>query len=213
VSGDGAAVIGATATLVATPNAGFTFTNWTESGTPVSSLASYSFTASVDRTLVANFAAVPGYSPPTVIMSSAAPSPTHLKPISVTVAFSKAVTGFVAGAITPTNGVVTNFTGSGATYSFNLTPAAPGLVAADIAGGAAQDSLGAPNTAAPKFVRIYELPKGDVNNDNKIDAVDVQLTINAALGIGIGGLNADVNNDGKVDAVDIQITINSALGL
>ena len=59
VSGNGTyAVIEGTAFLVATPKAGYRFVNWTEGGTPVSGAgASYSFTVSTTRTLVANFAA------------------------------------------------------------------------------------------------------------------------------------------------------------
>ena len=44
------------APLVATPNAGFAFVNWTENGTVVSTNPSYTFTVTGDRTLVANFA-------------------------------------------------------------------------------------------------------------------------------------------------------------
>jgi uncharacterized repeat protein (TIGR02543 family) len=42
--------------LTATPNTGYQFVNWTEDGTAVSTNATYSFTATVSRTLVANFA-------------------------------------------------------------------------------------------------------------------------------------------------------------
>jgi hypothetical protein len=52
----------------------------------------------------------------------------------------------------------------------------------------------------------------DLNGDSTIDAVDVQLIINAALGQNENG-NADVDNDGDIDAVDIQLVINAALGL
>ena len=41
--------------LTATPNEGYEFINWTENGTVVSDQANYSFTATKDRTLVANF--------------------------------------------------------------------------------------------------------------------------------------------------------------
>ncbi|MFZ1292065.1 MAG: hypothetical protein WAR79_18350, partial [Melioribacteraceae bacterium] len=41
--------------LTATANTGYTFTNWTENGTAVSSNANYSFSASTNRNLVANF--------------------------------------------------------------------------------------------------------------------------------------------------------------
>ncbi len=44
-------------TVTAAPNAGYSFVNWTESGTQVSTNASYNFTASANRTLVANFVA------------------------------------------------------------------------------------------------------------------------------------------------------------
>ena len=54
---------------------------------------------------------------------------------------------------------------------------------------------------------------GDINGDSEVDAVDVQLVINAALGIDITPLDGNVNGDANVDAVDVQLTINAALGL
>jgi uncharacterized repeat protein (TIGR02543 family) len=42
-------------TLTATPNEGYTFTNWTEGGNQVSTNANYTFTVTGNRTLVANF--------------------------------------------------------------------------------------------------------------------------------------------------------------
>ncbi|MCX6175548.1 MAG: ice-binding family protein [Ignavibacteriales bacterium] len=56
-SGGGAFNSASSVTLTATPNAGYTFTNWTENGTAVSTNASYTFTISGNRTLVANFTA------------------------------------------------------------------------------------------------------------------------------------------------------------
>ena len=47
---------GAAAPLVATPNAGYAFVNWTENGAVVSAAPNYTFTVSGDRTLAANFA-------------------------------------------------------------------------------------------------------------------------------------------------------------
>ncbi len=58
-SGGGAFAQGSSATVVATPNTGYTFTNWTENGTEVSTSSSYQFTIAGNRTLVANFTAVP----------------------------------------------------------------------------------------------------------------------------------------------------------
>lgn len=52
----------------------------------------------------------------------------------------------------------------------------------------------------------------DIDESGQTDASDIQLVINAVLGIDIGGLHSDVNLDGRTDAVDIQFTINSTLG-
>ncbi len=54
-SGGGTYADGSTATVVATPNQGYIFLNWTEGSTVVSSIPSYTFTVSGNRTLVANF--------------------------------------------------------------------------------------------------------------------------------------------------------------
>lgn len=58
---------------------------------------------------------------------------------------------------------------------------------------------------------ITTLP-GDIDGNNKVDAVDVQLVINGALGLP-GPHNTDVNNDNNTDAIDVQMVINAALGL
>lgn len=55
-SGGGNYQHGQQCTVTATANAGFSFTNWTENGNVVSSDASYSFSVTSNRTLVANFA-------------------------------------------------------------------------------------------------------------------------------------------------------------
>ncbi|MFN7561656.1 MAG: InlB B-repeat-containing protein [Prosthecobacter sp.] len=57
VTGGGSVANGTNVTLTATPNAGYGFINWTEAGAPVSNNASFTFNATANRTLVANFAA------------------------------------------------------------------------------------------------------------------------------------------------------------
>ncbi|MCL6103532.1 MAG: T9SS type A sorting domain-containing protein [Bacteroidetes bacterium] len=54
-SGGGSYQSGQSRTVTATANSGYTFTNWTENGSQVSANASYTFTLSGNRTLVANF--------------------------------------------------------------------------------------------------------------------------------------------------------------
>ena len=55
VSGGGTYNQGASCTVTATANSGYTFTNWTENGSVVSTQANYTFTVTNNRTLVANF--------------------------------------------------------------------------------------------------------------------------------------------------------------
>ena len=52
----------------------------------------------------------------------------------------------------------------------------------------------------------------DINFSGAVDAADVQLVINAALGIDMP-YDADVNRDGQINAVDVQLVINAVLGL
>jgi len=59
VTGGGSYQQGQSCTVHATANSGFTFTNWTENGSVVSTQANYTFTVSGNRTLVANFQAQP----------------------------------------------------------------------------------------------------------------------------------------------------------
>ena len=57
VTGGGTYQQGQSCTVTATANSGFTFTNWTENGSVVSTLANYTFSVTGNRTLVANFQA------------------------------------------------------------------------------------------------------------------------------------------------------------
>ena len=59
VSGGGSYQQGQSCTVNATANSGYTFSNWTENGSVVSSQASYTFSVTGNRTLVANFQALP----------------------------------------------------------------------------------------------------------------------------------------------------------
>jgi drug/metabolite transporter (DMT)-like permease len=59
IGGDGVYTNGTTATVIATPNAGYCFVNWTENGAVVSAAAAYTFTNIVNRSLLATFAPAP----------------------------------------------------------------------------------------------------------------------------------------------------------
>lgn len=56
------------------------------------------------------------------------------------------------------------------------------------------------------------LAEGDIDGSGGVDAVDVQLTINAALSLEVP-YPSDQDGNGETDAVDVQRVINAALGL
>ena len=96
-------------------------------------------------------------------------------PISLTATFSQPVTGFVLGDITVANGTVSNFAGSGAVYTFDVTPDDIGVVTVDIAAGAAED---AGNTAAVQLA--LGIPYDD-DRDGEISKSEVSTAIDDYL--------------------------------
>jgi len=58
-TGAGAFNAGSSVTITATPNAGYTFVNWTENGVQASTSASYTFVLNASHTFVANFTLIP----------------------------------------------------------------------------------------------------------------------------------------------------------
>ena len=72
-------------------------------------------------------------------------------PVSVTATFSEPVAGFALDDVAVVNGVAGNLAGSGAVYTFDVTPTILGEVTVDIAAGAAEDAQGNPSTAAARL--------------------------------------------------------------
>ncbi|MEZ4705112.1 MAG: Ig-like domain-containing protein [Bdellovibrionota bacterium] len=108
------------------------------------------------NTAAAQFSIAFDTSGPTVSITSSESSPTNASPIPVTITFSESVTGFVVGDIIVGNGSASNFTGSGTTYTIDVTPSSDGSVTVDVAGGVAQDAAGNNNTAASQFLITYD---------------------------------------------------------
>ena len=76
---------------------------------------------------------------PTGQLTTTAGSPTNLAAIPVTATFSESITALTPGMITVTNGAVQNLVVvSGSKYTFDVVPAADGLVTVSIAAGAAR---------------------------------------------------------------------------
>ena len=82
--------------------------------------------------------------------------------IGLTAAFSQSVSDFTADDISLAFGTVANFDGTGPSYTFDVTPSAPGPVTVDIPAGSATDASGNGNAAANQL--LLGIPYDD-NND------------------------------------------------
>jgi hypothetical protein len=72
-TGSGSYASGSAVTVTATPNTGYTFRNWTENGSIVSTSPNYPFTLTGNRTLVANYNVIPA-SQVALVLSSSPPA-------------------------------------------------------------------------------------------------------------------------------------------
>ena len=95
-------------------------------------------------------------------------------PVPVTVTCSDSVFGFVIEDIVVSNGTASNFAGSGAFYTFDVTPNVVGEVTVDIAAGVATDANGDANTTAQPL--LLGIPydddhDGGIGKDEAIAAV------------------------------------------
>ncbi|WP_323760433.1 Ig-like domain-containing protein [Maricaulis sp.] len=90
-------------------------------------------------------------SAPTVVLASAVAGPVA-GPFEVTVEFSEDVSGFELSDLGVDNGVASDLTGSGASWSVTVTPSADGDVTIDLAAGSATDDAGNGNVAAASLV-------------------------------------------------------------
>jgi hypothetical protein len=140
-------VSGASITNVSGSGASWTVTASTGSGDGTLGLNMISGTGIINLPFTGESYTVDKTQSNTVI-STTATDPTNISPIPVTVTFSEDMTGFEASDVQVSNGVVSNFAGGPAVYTFDVTPAAPGVVTVSVPAGVAVDGGGNGNEAA-----------------------------------------------------------------
>ncbi len=142
---------------------------------------------------------------PTVALSSAASNPTNISPFSVTATFSESVTGFADTDISVTNCSVSNFAGSGASYTFDVTPAAEGAVTVNIPANVAQDSAGNNSTAATALSRTYDITAPAVASVTSTtadatyglaDAINITVNFSENVSLALGNLTVNLDTGG-----------------
>ena len=123
--------------------------------------------------------------PPTLTITSASistGSTSNLSSIPLTFTASKSITGFVEGDIELTNGALSNFSGSGTTYTATFTPSSDAECTITVdAGEYTDDTYGIANTESSTFTWTYDsigptmtitskdVLSGDTSNDSSID--------------------------------------------
>lgn len=175
-SGGGLFNAGASVTAVATPNAGYSFVNWTEGGVNVSALANYTFAVNNNRTLVANFTAI-----------AAGPGGIDLG--------SAANFAILAGAGVTNTGVTTLITGDvGSFPTATIAGLLPANVigtlytaASPVVGTAKNDLTTAFNDAQSRSLNAISLP-GQVGGLTLAPGLYVNSTTSGISGTGTNGI-------------------------
>nr|WP_238934480.1 Ig-like domain-containing protein [Maricaulis parjimensis] len=102
------------------------------------------------NTAAAQFSIEIDQTAPTVALSTASSEPVSGR-FELTVTFSENVTGLDLADISVGNGAASNLSGSGDSYTVDITPSSDGAVTVDIAADAVEDDAGNGNAAASQF--------------------------------------------------------------
>ena len=109
--------------------------------------------------------------------------------------------------------------GGGETRSVGGDYELAGTIGQSTAGSASSEDFQLDGGFMTAFGAVAEPPDddyhpADVNRDGEVDAVDIQIVINAVLGLPIpDDAEPDVTGNNRVEAADIQFVINVVLGI
>ena len=154
--------------------------------------------------------------PPDVTISSTETSPTNASPIPMEIDFSEDVTGFVVGDIAVSGGTLSNFAGSGANYTVDVTPTGDGTVTVDVAAGVAQDAAGNVNTAADQFSIVSDqtsptVTVSSVHETTSLESIPITVqfseTVTEFAAADIDVVNGAVDPATFVDLGDGEFTV------
>ena len=107
----------------------------------------------------------------------------------VTITFSEDVTGFEKGDVTVGNGSVLSFSGSGASYSAKIYPAASGTVTVDVPAKVATSTFNLSNQAASQFsvTADVDAPTVTITGPSAVQAGAFNVTIEFSEPVGVHG--------------------------
>ena len=111
-----------------------------------------------DNNAAAQYSITYDGTPPDVVITTGLADPTSDNPIAVTATFTEGVYNFIVTDIAVGNGSASNFAGADgdAVFTFDVTPAADGLVTVDIPGAVCMDEARNNNNAAVQYSVTYD---------------------------------------------------------
>lgn len=113
---------------------------------------------------------------------------------SVTATFTESVSDFVVGDISLTNATVSNFAGSGSTYTFDVTASATGSVAVTIASGVATGGTSsALNSVSNTYDWVYDTTAPTVtlsSSFNGVTTANTMIPLNITFSESVQGFDA-----------------------
>ena len=135
---------------------------------------------------------------------STGPSDVQTGAFDISITFSESVVRFVQRDIAVGNGSVTAFSGSGASYTATITPAASGTVTVDVPKNVAQDYAGNGNRAAVQFTVQADIdwPSVVITGPSEVQsgAFDVTITFSESV---TGFMQSDIAvGNGSVTTFD-----------
>ena len=152
-------------------------------------------------------------------ITSALPGPTAAPTIPFVIDFGENVTGFEAGDIelsgTATHGGVGNFSGSGDSYTFYVSPTADGTILVDVPANVTYDGAGNGNTAADQFSIIYNttvpVPTIAATQQSPTNAATINFQVNFSVPVtefeqGDIELSNDTKHGGAINFTSLNST-------
>ncbi len=136
---------------------------------------------------------------PSVTIPTTISSPTNSNPISITIVFSEPVTGLAAGDITVTNGTILSITGSGATYTAQISPSVDGAVKIKIPENVVANSSGALNKASAEYQIIY-----DSTPPTNIELSNTTIEEKKPIGTTVGTMTATDSGSAQTFTYSLQ---------
>jgi len=160
--------------------------------------------------------------PPGVTMTPDNLQPVNGETIGVGVEFSQSVTGFTQSDVLATNGAITNFSGTGALYSFDLTPDGLEAVLLNIPANAAANTGGTGNAAADQVslqwsddpIIIIGVPVLEISSPETGDLSNGDTdTHTGALAGRAKTVTYTVTNSGPVELSITDIVLSAAMNI